>query len=102
MAFSNPGHVSRSLSFREYVKYREQERIACHLCLALDTDQATHCHDCGVCVRGYDHHCIVLGNCIGKNNLYAFYALLAAVPLGIVGLYLLAFFAMQACMGDSN
>ena len=35
-----------------------------------------HCRDCGMCVYGYDHHCGVLGTCIGKRNLICFYFIL--------------------------
>ena len=27
-----------------------------------------HCHSCRVCVRGFDHHCGVLGGCVGAGN----------------------------------
>ena len=31
---------------------------------------------CNNCVVGFDHHCTLLNNCIGKRNLRAFNALL--------------------------
>ena len=32
-----------------------------------------HCHSCGVCAPGTDHHCGVFGKCIGKKNRVTFY-----------------------------
>ena len=32
-----------------------------------------HCHTCGVCVIGIDHHCGVFGKCVARNNLFWFY-----------------------------
>lgn len=38
-----------------------------------EVDKIVHCEDCGVCVTGYDHHCGVLGTCIGSKNVASFY-----------------------------
>jgi len=35
-----------------------------------------HCHDCGICVYGYDHHCPWMGKCIGGRTQRAFYSFL--------------------------
>jgi hypothetical protein len=55
---------------------------------------ARHCNGCGHCVAGYDHHCGVLGRCVGEGSLRAFvlfevgFALtaLAAIVAGAVAL----------------
>ena len=38
-----------------------------------------HCRFCNVCIEGFDHHCVWVGKCIGKNNLKTFYGLLFSV-----------------------
>lgn len=43
-----------------------------------------HCRDCDVCIQGYDHHCPWVSKCIGKRNLYYFYAFVASTPLFLV------------------
>ena len=31
-----------------------------------------HCDSCGYCIRGLDHHCPWMGQCVGKGNMYWF------------------------------
>ena len=38
----------------------------------IKTQDTYHCHECEVCVDGHDHHCGVLGICIGEVNLKYF------------------------------
>ena len=96
-AFTNPGQVFRKMTYREYIQYSDQEAISCYHCLALNTDKATHCGDCGVCVKNLDHHCIVMGNCIGKYNLCAFYTMLGSVVLGLLTVYMGMILGLQQC-----
>ena len=41
--------------------------------------KVSHCRFCNVCIEGFDHHCVWVGKCIGKNNLKTFYGLLFSV-----------------------
>ncbi|XP_041116948.1 putative ZDHHC-type palmitoyltransferase 6 [Polyodon spathula] len=40
----------------------------CVYCEVFQPERAKHCKLCNCCVLEYDHHCIFLKNCIGKNN----------------------------------
>ncbi|XP_062222502.1 protein S-acyltransferase 10-like [Phragmites australis] len=40
----------------------------CTYCRVIQPPRTRHCHDCDKCVLQFDHHCIWLGTCIGKNN----------------------------------
>jgi len=31
--------------------------------------KSSHCSDCNWCVKGFDHHCGVIGNCVGVKFL---------------------------------
>jgi hypothetical protein len=49
----------------------------------------SHCNYCGVCIEGFDHHCVWIGKCVGKNNKKTFYGLIVSVVLFyIILLYL--------------
>ena len=56
-----------------------------------------HCQPCGGCIEGFDHHCSVLGMCIGQPNfrfftLLVFYSGLSFVTFGLSAiLYVLQF-----------
>ena len=39
-------------------------------------EKTKHCKECNRWVRGFDHHCIWLNNCIGYNNYMYFYLLM--------------------------
>lgn len=44
----------------------------CDICKAYQPPDGAHCPDCNVCIAGYDHHCVWMGTCIGKNNFREF------------------------------
>ena len=45
--------------------------------------RSRHCHECDVCIKGYDHHCPWTTKCIGQNNLMRFYIFACYTPLFI-------------------
>lgn len=42
--------------------------VYCHICRTDVYLDALHCKYCNKCVRGLDHHCFYLHNCIGRQN----------------------------------
>jgi hypothetical protein len=81
--YIDPGYVKRSPNpklVREYTG-----RLMCGKCMLTydekQTDNFYHCDICDRCCKGHDHHCGVLGVCIGKNNLWTFYLLVASFVL---------------------
>lgn len=40
----------------------------CKHCNAWQGLRTKHCHDCGRCVRKFDHHCFWVGTCVGEKN----------------------------------
>ena len=40
----------------------------CKTCKIMRPPKASHCRECDFCVKGFDHHCFFVGNCIGIRN----------------------------------
>ena len=96
-AFTNPGHLRRKLSQKEYHKHIVNGDFTCATCMTLKTDEAFHCEECGICVKGYDHHCVVMGNCVGRYNLIPFYAMLFFSVSGICCVYIVTILGLARC-----
>jgi hypothetical protein len=61
--------------------------------------QIVHCYDCDRCCRDYDHHCPVLGNCIGKKNIWCFYGTIAFFIIGMMLAYFCMYLMLTADLG---
>ena len=53
----------------------------CSACKSLINKGSKHCKRCNRCVLLFDHHCIWLNNCIGKENYNLFAGILASILL---------------------
>lgn len=92
---TDPGILPRQniYEYNSLSKYRYQYIINGHIypvnfcttCNLVRPPGATHCSICDNCVEKFDHHCVWLGNCIGKRNYKYFYSLI--LFLGIDSLY---------------
>jgi len=45
---------------------------ACQTCNIQRPPKASHCNTCGYCIRGWDHHCHAINNCVGRRNFRSF------------------------------
>lgn len=54
----------------------------CRLCRIWRPCRAGHCSGCGRCVIGFDHHCGVIGACIGQRNHRWFVTFLTSIAFG--------------------
>lgn len=51
------------------------EKVYCSQCQFLypkSNKNMEHCYICGICICKLDHHCDVIGKCVGKNNIVCF------------------------------
>jgi len=66
----------------------------CSTCKIMRPPKASHCWHCDQCVKGFDHHCYFVGNCVGIRNwrnfiLFIFYAFLLSLYDLILSLIIL-------------
>lgn len=108
-ALSNPGHIPKDQpEYFRILRYRlklqklqqqkqqqmttdDEQRPAfidrfanarmCHICKCLQPPYSKHCRQCDRCVRGFDHHCVYIHNCIGAGNRTVFVLLLVSLVL---------------------
>jgi len=63
-----------------FVKY-----TYCCTCNTFRPPRTSHCASCDNCCMRFDHHCLWLGNCIGKRNYKYFYLLITTLNIkGII------------------
>mmetsp|Transcript_16751 Transcript_16751/g.34530 ORF Transcript_16751/g.34530 Transcript_16751/m.34530 type:complete len:233 (-) Transcript_16751:2080-2778(-) len=53
----------------------------CKFCRMVKPERVYHCRVCGSCVLAMDHHCVFIGNCVGKRNLKFFFLFLLYTSL---------------------
>ena len=87
----NPGII---YSDNKSKNNKNEQKIYCGACKFLypnSNKKMEHCYTCNICVCNYDHHCGVVGKCVGKYNIILFPAF-ALCNFGLIFcIYLLLF-----------
>ena len=70
----DPGIIPSKISCDIKLKWRPFNNAqSCKVCMIEDLPVgARHCRKCGHCVRDFDHHCWMLGRCVGSGNYRLF------------------------------
>lgn len=67
----------------------QKVRLLCHKCKCIRRTRSRHCNHCARCVSDFDHHCIYLGTCIGRNNRLDFMILFVMLTISsLIGIVL--------------
>ena len=102
-AFMDPGHISRR---RIDLDDEDQAQIYCRTCnVTREEEQSfniSHCSECDICVKEFDHHCGVMGNCIGQKNIWGFRLMLVMFILSAIAAYGVLFYTMISCYGGHD
>ena len=53
----------------------------CDTCQIFRAPRTIHCNACDFCVRGFDHHCLWLGICIGDRNYFYFFTYISIINI---------------------
>lgn len=58
--------------------------VFCRFCHLYRPPRTSHCHTCNVCILDHDHHCSILGGCVGKRTLRFFALYLVSLSISIL------------------
>ena len=83
---SDPGFVEPkdNLTWLEMVENKMNINEYCPYCRIKKTNRIKHCHICKKCIKGFDHHCNWIDNCVGENNKKRFLIFVAITLLNLM------------------
>ena len=84
---SNPGYLENYDMVKNFddllIKKEDNFLEFCFKCSVFKTDNIKHCVICDKCCKGFDHHCLWLDNCIGKNN-YKYFLMILFITFFVI------------------
>jgi hypothetical protein len=97
---ADPGIYPRLRSGEKDPLEENMQLVFCKKCRLRRPPRCSHCYHCDVCVLEHDHHCTVLGGCVGVRNLRWFVLYLlsccSSTMIGVVWLSRSLYFDLYA------
>jgi hypothetical protein len=83
---SDPGFLEAqdNLTWLQMVENKVYINEYCPYCRVKKTSTVKHCHVCKKCVKGFDHHCNWIDNCVGENNKLLFLIFVSTTLLNLM------------------
>ena len=89
---TDPGIIPRQLG-SHYRKKKDFNIVSngafvkfsfCYTCNLFRPPRTSHCAACDNCCQRFDHHCLWLGNCVGKRNYKYFFILVTTLNINAI------------------
>ena len=83
---SDPGFLEAkdNLTWLQMVEKKMHINEYCPYCRVKKTNKIKHCHVCKKCVKGFDHHCNWIDNCVGENNKIRFLVFVSITLINLI------------------
>ena len=94
---SDPGilEAKDNLTWLQMVENKVHINEYCPYCRVKKTNKVKHCHVCKKCIKGFDHHCNWIDNCVGENNKIRFIIFVSITLLNLVFNFCLGITALK-------
>ena len=74
----------------------------CPYCRVKKSQKVKHCHLCKKCIKGFDHHCNWIDNCVGENNKVLFLCFVGITLLNLIFNLFMGINALNAAKGSQK
>ena len=94
---TEPGflEVKDNLTWLQMVENKIRIEEYCPYCRVRKTNIVKHCHICKKCVKGFDHHCDWIDNCVGENNKLLFLSFVIMTLLNLTFNIFIGFISLR-------
>ena len=94
---SDPGFLEAqdNLTWLQMVENKVYINEYCPYCRVKKTSTVKHCHVCKKCIRGFDHHCNWIDNCVGEKNKIIFLFFVSVTLLNLMFNFYLGITALK-------
>lgn len=74
----------RAINYNVVINGSLMKLSYCNTCSIFKPPRTSHCRVCDNCCQRFDHHCLWLGNCVGKRNYKYFFLLITFITINCI------------------